>query len=510
MKKLLLIIFYLVPALSNAQVNEVTNAISQAKELISQGKYELAQDRLEDMSVYEVMLDSINYYLKYIEYRIDLDSVESLFLRKRFTEARNMFNNIYPRHTFFIHSTPSWILRCDTIAEAQRQGRAVTQQLAEVIKEYRLSPDGNNNDYLRVYKTDGDYKLYIKGCRLEKNKSSRRNPYYNQYEKTYNVRTDMVAVCRKGKWGYVRDDVNPKLVIDCIYDEVSPFHEGRAYVRKGKKWAYIDTEGKIIIEGKWDVSLWNTTDTEWNYESYDRWHFDWYWWTNRVSYRGFFSEGIIVLRKPDTYDTLVGYDTNGNVLFEVDPVRDWHITVVKIGLCHNGLICLESRDDVLYINKQGEIVIPLAYDSHDGVKAFIDSLAIVAKRRYCKNENHRHFNYGVIDTNNQVIVPLKYSEIDYHNGLFSVADSTKLKALADKNGHFLTKFEYEDFKWLNSEGLIMAKKHGKWGGISNTGALLFDFKYNDVGSMRNDFAIIMENGIWGIVDKFGTTTFDYY
>ena len=116
----------------------------------------------------------------------------------------------------------------------------------------------------------------------------------------------------------------------------------------------------------------------------------------------------------------------------------------------------------------------------------------------------------MIDTNNQVIVPLKYSEIDYHNGLFSVTDSTKLKALADKNGHFLTKFEYEDLKWCNSEGLIMAKKHGKWGGISNTGVLLFDFKYNDVGGMLNDFAIIKENGIWGIVDKFGTTTFDYY
>lgn len=55
------------------------------------------------------------------------------------------------------------------------------------------------------------------------------------------------AAVKKGKkWGYI--DINGNEVVEFKYDEAWRFTEGRAAVKKGKKWGYIDKDGNGIGE----------------------------------------------------------------------------------------------------------------------------------------------------------------------------------------------------------------------------------------------------------------------
>ena len=42
-------------------------------------------------------------------------------------------------------------------------------------------------------------------------------------------------------------------------DEVTPFHDGLAAVRRGDQWGFIDTSGKLVIEFRDDL-IWNTQE----------------------------------------------------------------------------------------------------------------------------------------------------------------------------------------------------------------------------------------------------------
>ena len=52
----------------------------------------------------------------------------------------------------------------------------------------------------------------------------------------------------KGKYGYLNDDGS--VAIKYAYDDATAFVDGRAKVRKGNKWGYIDETGLEVIKIK--------------------------------------------------------------------------------------------------------------------------------------------------------------------------------------------------------------------------------------------------------------------
>ena len=47
----------------------------------------------------------------------------------------------------------------------------------------------------------------------------------------------MAPVATDSRWGYI--DVLGRMVLDTLYDEARPFHEGLAAVRQEDRWGYI-------------------------------------------------------------------------------------------------------------------------------------------------------------------------------------------------------------------------------------------------------------------------------
>lgn len=60
------------------------------------------------------------------------------------------------------------------------------------------------------------------------------------------------AVCKNGKWGFVDGEGN--LVIDYRYEDADSFRNGFAAVRKDNLWGYIDEEGNLVVEPIFDIA----------------------------------------------------------------------------------------------------------------------------------------------------------------------------------------------------------------------------------------------------------------
>lgn len=120
-----------------------------------------------------------------------------------------------------------------------------------------------------------------------------------------------------------------------VYDELAPFNEGYAAVRRGKKWGYINTKGEEVISCSFD-------------------------------YADFFSNGLAAVMKNEKW----GYiDTTGKVIipFTYEP---------KPTPFSEGMAGVNKDGKWGWINKTGEIIIPIGIEA-DEVGIFSEGLVFV-------------------------------------------------------------------------------------------------------------------------------------
>ena len=87
-------------------------------------------------------------------------------------------------------------------------------------------------------KVDGKYELVNKkGKTISDEKFDDVKPF---------TETGYAAVCKDKKWGFV--DTDGKLVIDYQYDDALSFENGYAAVCKNNLWGYIDVDDNLIID----------------------------------------------------------------------------------------------------------------------------------------------------------------------------------------------------------------------------------------------------------------------
>lgn len=121
-----------------------------------------------------------------------------------------------------------------------------------------------------------------------------------------------------------------------VYDELAPFSEGYAAVKRGKKWGYINVKGEEVIPCSFD-------------------------------YAGIFSEGLAAVSKDDKWSYI---NTKGEEVISCsyDYVRAFS----------EGLAAVREDNKWGWINTKGEMVIPVEIEAED-VGQFSEGLAFVCK-----------------------------------------------------------------------------------------------------------------------------------
>ena len=118
----------------------------------------------------------------------------------------------------------------------------------QIPLEYDWASDFSSGHYfLAVVKKNGMY-TYIQ-------RDGICVPYNFVYEDAYPYgEYDVTLVKMNGKWGFggVNQIPNYKNHMNFIYDDAKPFSDGRAAVKKNRKWGYIDTSGKEVLSFAYD------------------------------------------------------------------------------------------------------------------------------------------------------------------------------------------------------------------------------------------------------------------
>jgi hypothetical protein len=288
------------------------------------------------------------------------------------------------------------------------------------------------------------------------------------------------------KWGYI--DKTGKLVIGPEFLEVGAFSEGLAAVKPGRKWGYINKIGKMIIkpqfgrafhfseglaliqlekDSNW-VRKWVYIDTNGKIVI-DRQEFQAY---------GKFSDGFAKVAKKGKW----GYiDKTGKLIidFQFDKAGDFHEGKALVG---NGITdTIRGYSYPIYYKYE--------YIDKSGKK--IKELKPVKNRRFheglaAKREN---WKWGYIDTAGQwVIKPqFKYAE-NFSCGLARVRKKIKGKTWSfyiDKTGEIKAQFDSgRDFH----KGLAAVEKNGKYGFIDTTGKLVIGLHFYWVGNFSEGLA----------------------
>ncbi len=230
------------------------------------------------------------------------------------------------------------------------------------------------------------------------------------------------------------------------------FSDGLAAVRVDKKWGYMDTNGKVIIELKYD-----------NASAFDN--------------------GYALVKKGKSFFVI---NKNG----EETKIEDSGVYEVKHFT--EGLAPFYKKDKKHgFINTDGKVVIPAQFS---GVGYFEGGLA------WAKNKDKK---VGYIDTSGEWIIRpnfLAAKDFDPVSGLARIKDESGW-AYVNKAGD-IKNIDTETFGDFN-DGLALGKKNGKVGFFNSTGEWVIEPKFEAGRGFKNGYAAAKMNGQWGFINKAG-------
>lgn len=486
---------------------QFSKSISTCNQLLSYSKHRsktnnlirLCQDSLRAKIAHRHKTDSlqqINEQLR-LEYQFWIDKATAYYKNKMFQAARDCYGYSldYKYLNIADRSIPDWLSRCDSILEYKRMGGIiVSAQLAEVIASATYVSDfSEGRAYIELKDSLGRKKSYIINTdgNIIFEGGSVLDEFHDGYMAINGIRGDFInsegefmkagymdgiypysverfseglapIKNKKNKWGYI--DKNMKVVISPKYDYVTSFSEGYALVRKGSKWAFIDSAGTEVIK-HFNPGLGNTK----------------YGFQHRNG-NCYFSDGIAWIYDKET----IGINKNGERCIEANTWvngRFQGLYLVRTELfywphfaselCPVG--CYDSYDKKHvfgYMNKMGKVVVPLIYDKTYG---FREDRAFVVKGS----------KYGYIAPTGNEIIPIQFP------------------------------FESYDLTYAFSEGMVKIKnKDNLYGYMDNTGTIVIPCSFGEASSFRSGLAKvrsadIANKGQLGYVDKFGNSTFDF-
>lgn len=154
------------------------------------------------------------------------------------------------------------------------------------------------------------------------------------------------------------------------------------------------------------------------------------------------------------------------------------------------------------------IIVPLIYEEITYIK---DGFLKVKKNKKC----------GIIDISGEIILSVKYTDIiniyDKKDVFDEVAflvcnkgvwNKVNLLGVVNRFNKQLIPIKYDEIdhdfvEILKEEGLIRAKKNGKWGFLDKSGKEIIPFVYENVWNFKSGSAFVSKDQKWGSINPFG-------
>ncbi len=207
------------------------------------------------------------------------------------------------------------------------------------------------------------------------------------------------------------------------------------------------------------------------------------------------------------------FDTNGNKL---DTKNSSHLKVSKnysIIIDENNYYNIEDSSNNILLKDQ---YVYIEYFTNDLFIATIDN------------------NSGVINSNGNVVIPLKYSSIQRIDGTevlqATLLDNNKVdlinasgelingleNGIIDKTDKYIKLISKNNVKYFDYSGneksyqdivsnnkIYASNKDGKWGFVDNKGNVVVNYEYDMVTEQNGNTAGIKKDGLWGVIDTSG-------
>ena len=277
----------------------------------------------------------------------------------------------------------------------------------------------------------------------------------------------------EGRWGYINTD--GQLVIEPKFQSASLFHDGLAAVRESWNRKYINKRGEVVIEGNFS----STGDFS---EGKAAVRFDGRWgFINRSGnfvinpkFRDAysFSNGRAFVRSLHNW----GYyyvDENGRKIESVDLPDAFDY--VETNEFRDGLALVRDDDDFGYIDKSGNAAIPLKYNE---ARPFSEKLAAVKISD----------KWGFINSKEAVeISPQFISAGDFGSGMAPVRINSNQFGYLNKSGPLVIPEQFDVAETFREDRAAVFID-GKWTFIDTEGNQITSPKFDEVEPFFNGLA----------------------
>ena len=308
---------------------------------------------------------------------------------------------------------------------------------------------------------------------------------YNQID--YSDYKGCVLVKKGNKWGLLDDQF--KEVIKTEYDWIS-IQLPIIKVKNNNKWGAFDLNLKPIIPienesikliGDNKIQIEKNGQIKWKFYRKDGETIDLAQYSIIEDY---FSQGVAMVKKNDKY----GFINEDGI--EVIPCiyNDAHHFL-------NGIAIVELNGLWGALNDKGSVVIPFDYMLLADLSMVGPTLLMAVKDRLC----------GVIDKNNNIIVPFEYDGTLPMFGMITVLKHGK-KGVYNHKGQLILPAEFDEIQhpFMHSTSINVCKK-GKWGVFDKSGKEICEPRYDkidDYGFACGRLAVCRNNK-WGFINKKG-------
>jgi len=270
---------------------------------------------------------------------------------------------------------------------------------------------------------------------------------------------------KNGKWGYI--NLDGKIAIEPKFDWALSFREGLGLINVGEKWGFIDSTGKIIIEPQFDAA-----------SSF----------SEGLAHVQLYLLGELPGHKEPTKRYKTGYiDKAGN--WAIKPTWDGGDNFI------GGMARVDRNigySESLYIDKTGkELWILDSWYLTD----FSDDVLVIAV------EGPKD-GYSIVDRNGKRLTYKVFDEIDGFSEGLSAADLGKKTGFIDKRGNFVIDRKF-DMAGRFSEGLAGACIGEGCGYINPKGDFMIAPRFSWVEEFSEGFALVAQGQKTGYIDKTG-------